>query len=38
QARPNPGEQDEGQAGLNPVEQDKGQAGSNPGVFAGSQP
>ncbi|GJY07316.1 hypothetical protein Tco_0374370 [Tanacetum coccineum] len=36
--RPNPGEQDEGQAGPNPGIQDEGQAGSNPRDAAESQP
>nr|GEY65461.1 histone deacetylase 14 [Tanacetum cinerariifolium] len=35
---PNPGDQDEGQAGLNPDVQDEGQAGPNPGDAAASQP
>ncbi|GKG03636.1 hypothetical protein Tco_0311272, partial [Tanacetum coccineum] len=35
---PNPGEQDEGQAGPNLVEQDEGQARSNPGDAVESQP
>nr|GEZ60344.1 hypothetical protein [Tanacetum cinerariifolium] len=37
-ARPNPGDQDEGQVRLNPDEQGEGQAGPNPGDAAASQP
>nr|GEZ26424.1 monodehydroascorbate reductase [Tanacetum cinerariifolium] len=38
QARQNPGDQDEGHAGLNLDEQDEGEAGLNPGDAAASQP
>nr|GEV13301.1 retrovirus-related Pol polyprotein from transposon TNT 1-94 [Tanacetum cinerariifolium] len=37
-ARPNPGDQDKGQAGPNPDEQDEGHVGPNPGDAAASQP